>query len=320
MFGEASAIVNTLVDNVITHRGYALKKNKTTVGDLFVELIYKPIAHTSTKLGSVTTTQSDSKTPFPPGKSNVIPVDKGQIGALTVKVIKGKDLMDTNAMAKNDPYVILELGNGKQSTVPVEDTPNPEWNKSFNFPVLDREGILKISVINNAAVQEENSDYSIGECYLHIKELADNTHSEKCYKLHKFDDNASNNEKDSKGEVYLHCTYIPKAESKTGTSQTTVTAPVTTSGSITQNVVTSTVRTPRTNSTGVKEQVGPNDQSKSIASKSTSVPDEIGKLNVVVNKCDLMSSDVGEWAKPNCYIILELEENHSKKRALYIRN
>jgi len=113
----------------------------------------------------------------------------------------------------------------------------------------------------------------------------------------------------------LDCIYIPKAEFKTGTSQTTVTAPVTTSGSITQNVVMSTVRTPRTNSTGAKEQVGPNDQSKSIASSSkpTSVPDEIGKLNVVVNKCDLMNSDVGEWAKPNCYIILELEENHAKK-------
>eukprot|EP00051_Salpingoeca_urceolata_P018589 m.262328 g.262328 ORF g.262328 m.262328 type:complete len:546 (-) comp19230_c1_seq9:2446-4083(-) len=57
-------------------------------------------------------------------------------GMLTVDVIRAKKL-EVKDMSTSDPFVVIEVGNTRLRTVTMPKNLNPEWNKSFSFPVKD---------------------------------------------------------------------------------------------------------------------------------------------------------------------------------------
>ncbi|KAI9934350.1 hypothetical protein MW887_005427 [Aspergillus wentii] len=80
---------------------------------------------------------SRSNTPTP-GQSRstspMRPADAKQI-VLKVAVLKGRNLAAKDRGGTSDPYLIVTLGDARQSTPTISKTLNPEWNVSFEMPV-----------------------------------------------------------------------------------------------------------------------------------------------------------------------------------------
>lgn len=55
---------------------------------------------------------------------------------LRVQVLKGRNLAPKDKSGTSDPYLVLTLGETKEATSVVSKTLNPEWNQTFEFPVL----------------------------------------------------------------------------------------------------------------------------------------------------------------------------------------
>ncbi|KAJ5161290.1 Phosphatidylserine decarboxylase-related protein [Penicillium capsulatum] len=55
---------------------------------------------------------------------------------LKVTVLKGRDLAAKDRGGTSDPYLVVTLGDARQSTPTIFKTLNPEWNVSFEMPVV----------------------------------------------------------------------------------------------------------------------------------------------------------------------------------------
>lgn len=61
---------------------------------------------------------------------------------LRVQVLKGRNLAAKDKSGTSDPYLVLTLGDAKQATSVASKTLNPEWNQTFEFPVLSADSAL----------------------------------------------------------------------------------------------------------------------------------------------------------------------------------
>jgi len=61
---------------------------------------------------------------------------------LRVTVIKGRNLAPKDKSGTSDPYVVITLGDAKEATSAVSKTLNPEWNQTFEMPVLEADSAL----------------------------------------------------------------------------------------------------------------------------------------------------------------------------------
>ncbi|VIO96093.1 Uncharacterized protein BM_BM3061 [Brugia malayi] len=68
------------------------------------------------------------------------------IGFLSVKVFRARNLASVDAMNKSNPFVVVELVNALLQTHTEYKTVNPEWNKIFTFAVKDIHSILEITI------------------------------------------------------------------------------------------------------------------------------------------------------------------------------
>ncbi|OJD26915.1 phosphatidylserine decarboxylase [Blastomyces percursus] len=55
---------------------------------------------------------------------------------LRATVISGRDLAPKDRNGLSDPYLVVSLGEARQSTPTISKTLNPEWNVSFDLPIL----------------------------------------------------------------------------------------------------------------------------------------------------------------------------------------
>ncbi|VDN04168.1 unnamed protein product [Thelazia callipaeda] len=68
------------------------------------------------------------------------------VGFLTVKVFRARNLASIDVINKSNPYVVVELVNALLQTHTEYKTINPEWNKLFTFAVKDIHSTLEITV------------------------------------------------------------------------------------------------------------------------------------------------------------------------------
>ncbi|KAK4992219.1 phosphatidylserine decarboxylase [Elasticomyces elasticus] len=68
--------------------------------------------------------------------------NKGAGLALRVNVVKGRDLAPKDKNGSSDPYLVLTLGDAKEATSVISKTLNPEWNQTFELPVLGVQSLL----------------------------------------------------------------------------------------------------------------------------------------------------------------------------------
>lgn len=61
---------------------------------------------------------------------------------LRVQVLKGRNLAPKDKSGTSDPYLVLTLGDSKQATSVVNKTLSPEWNQTFEFPVVTADSAL----------------------------------------------------------------------------------------------------------------------------------------------------------------------------------
>lgn len=67
---------------------------------------------------------------------------KGMGLVLRVTVLKGKNLAPKDKSGTSDPYLVITLGDAKEATSAVSKTLNPEWNQTFELPVLEADSAL----------------------------------------------------------------------------------------------------------------------------------------------------------------------------------
>ncbi|CEJ57426.1 Putative Phosphatidylserine decarboxylase [Penicillium brasilianum] len=88
------------------------------------------------RLSSHLTARSASSTP---GQSrSTSPMRSMDTKPLLIKVtvIKGRNLAAKDRGGTSDPYLVVTLGDARQSTPTISKTLNPEWNVSFEMPVM----------------------------------------------------------------------------------------------------------------------------------------------------------------------------------------
>ena len=113
-------------------------------------------SHPSLATGSLPTTPSeDHSRNASPNRASTYPQNpkspadqrggdhKHNMGlVLRVLVIKGRDLAPKDRSGTSNPLLILTLGEAKQATSVVSRTLNPEWNQSFDLPILSPDSAL----------------------------------------------------------------------------------------------------------------------------------------------------------------------------------
>lgn len=67
---------------------------------------------------------------------------KGSGLVLRVQVLKGRNLAAKDKSGTSDPYLVVTLGDAKEATSVVSKTLNPEWNQTFEFPVVGGDSAL----------------------------------------------------------------------------------------------------------------------------------------------------------------------------------
>ncbi|KAJ5135051.1 uncharacterized protein N7515_004329 [Penicillium bovifimosum] len=86
-------------------------------------------SHLSARSTSSTPGQSRSTSPLRSAEPKPL--------LLRVSVIRGRNLAAKDRGGTSDPYLVVTLGDARQSTPTIFKTLNPEWNVSFDMPVLD---------------------------------------------------------------------------------------------------------------------------------------------------------------------------------------
>ena len=61
---------------------------------------------------------------------------------LRVQVLKGRGLAAKDKNGTSDPYLVLTLGDAKEATSVVSKTLNPEWNQTYEFPIVTADSAL----------------------------------------------------------------------------------------------------------------------------------------------------------------------------------
>ncbi|KAJ5668576.1 Phosphatidylserine decarboxylase-related protein [Penicillium maclennaniae] len=85
-------------------------------------------SHLSVRSSSSTPGQSRSTSPMRSVESKPL--------LIKVSVIKGRNLAAKDRGGTSDPYLVVTLGDARQSTPTITKTLNPEWNVSFEMPVV----------------------------------------------------------------------------------------------------------------------------------------------------------------------------------------
>ncbi|KAJ5155082.1 Phosphatidylserine decarboxylase-related protein [Penicillium coprophilum] len=85
-------------------------------------------SHLSARSASSTPGQSRSTSPLRPTETKPL--------LLKVSVIRGRNLAAKDRGGTSDPYLVVTLGDARQSTPTIFKTLNPEWNVSFDMPVV----------------------------------------------------------------------------------------------------------------------------------------------------------------------------------------
>ncbi|KAL5336126.1 phosphatidylserine decarboxylase-domain-containing protein [Aspergillus crustosus] len=85
-------------------------------------------SHLSTRSNVSTPSQSRSTSPM--RTPDIRPL------ALKVSVVRGRNLAAKDRGGTSDPYLIVTLGDARQSTPTIFKTLNPEWNVTFEMPVV----------------------------------------------------------------------------------------------------------------------------------------------------------------------------------------
>ncbi|KAF1350702.1 phosphatidylserine decarboxylase-domain-containing protein [Delphinella strobiligena] len=67
---------------------------------------------------------------------------KGMNLVLRVEVIKGRNLAPKDKSGTSDPYLVITIGDSRQATSVVPKTLNPEWNQTFDLPVVGVDSLL----------------------------------------------------------------------------------------------------------------------------------------------------------------------------------
>lgn len=67
---------------------------------------------------------------------------KGMGLVLRVQVLKARNLAAKDKSGTSDPYLVLTLDDSKEATSAVYKTLNPEWNQTFEFPILSADSAL----------------------------------------------------------------------------------------------------------------------------------------------------------------------------------
>ncbi|KAE8150247.1 phosphatidylserine decarboxylase-domain-containing protein [Aspergillus avenaceus] len=81
---------------------------------------------------------SRSNTPTPGQSRSTSPMRTPEVKPLVLKVavLRGRNLAAKDRSGTSDPYMILTLGDARQSTPTIFKTLNPEWNVTFEMPVV----------------------------------------------------------------------------------------------------------------------------------------------------------------------------------------
>jgi len=61
---------------------------------------------------------------------------------LRVQVLKGRNLAAKDKSGYSDPFLVLTLGDAKEATSVVSKTLNPEWNQTFELPVMSPDAAI----------------------------------------------------------------------------------------------------------------------------------------------------------------------------------
>lgn len=61
---------------------------------------------------------------------------------LKVEVLRGRNLAAKDKSGTSDPFLVLTLGDAKEATSVISKTLNPEWNQTFELPVLTADSAL----------------------------------------------------------------------------------------------------------------------------------------------------------------------------------
>ncbi|MCJ1419287.1 phosphatidylserine decarboxylase [Xylographa parallela] len=78
-----------------------------------------------------------------PGSRSASPMRQaGQCLVLRTTVLKGRNLAAKDKSGTSDPYLVVNLGDTKQSTPTVSKTLNPEWNVTFDLPIVGIQCLL----------------------------------------------------------------------------------------------------------------------------------------------------------------------------------
>jgi len=61
---------------------------------------------------------------------------------LKVEVLRGRNLAAKDKRGTSDPFLVLTLGDAKEATIVISKSLNPEWNQTFELPVLTADSAL----------------------------------------------------------------------------------------------------------------------------------------------------------------------------------
>ncbi|KAK4556843.1 phosphatidylserine decarboxylase [Recurvomyces mirabilis] len=67
---------------------------------------------------------------------------KGMGLVIRVHVVKARNLAPKDKSGTSDPYLVLSIGDAKEATSVVSKTLHPEWNQTFEFPVVGADSTL----------------------------------------------------------------------------------------------------------------------------------------------------------------------------------
>ncbi|KAH8801721.1 phosphatidylserine decarboxylase-like protein [Xylogone sp. PMI_703] len=113
-------------------------------------MVYLPLPNRlkSRTGGQNSTSNSRSTSPNPPaaksGAMDTSGPESPKVNGLTLKVVvlRGNNLAARDKNGTSDPYLVLTLGDSKQTTQYVPKTLNPEWNTTLTMPVSSVKDLL----------------------------------------------------------------------------------------------------------------------------------------------------------------------------------
>ncbi|KAA8646497.1 putative phosphatidylserine decarboxylase Psd2 [Aspergillus tanneri] len=88
------------------------------------------------RLTSHLSTRSNASTPGQSRSTSPMRLPESKPLVLKVSVLRGRNLAPKDRNGRSDPYLIVTLGDARQSTPMIPKTLNPEWNVTFEMPVV----------------------------------------------------------------------------------------------------------------------------------------------------------------------------------------